>query len=406
WGALVVWRDRDRVPAAVEAILTQMAELVAVALASAGAREALRTSERRFRALATHAPVGIFEVAPGGECRFVNERWTELTGLSAAETADRGWAGAVHPDDRAHVLERWRERVAAGGEFASEFRCLSPGGDVAWVAGRAVALRDEAGAITGYLGTIADFSERKRAEQQLRRQASVIRAVIEGVPAAISLIDRAGKVLLSNAVMDRWDEERGNPPGQTVIERALASAELTSDPAGYRAGIEALVADPRLQALDRYQLTASGRCFERYSAPVHDHGGELLGRLFVLREVTAEERAKQASDEFVALASHELRTPLTSILGYLEAVLDGEIGDLAAEQRRFLGIVDRNSRRLLALVDDLLLVARADAGRLGLEPERIDLGQVAAECAMGARPAAEERGIALTVDADVVPVHG
>ncbi|MDX6646144.1 MAG: hypothetical protein QOK40_1871, partial [Miltoncostaeaceae bacterium] len=167
-----------------------------------------------------------------------------------------------------------------------------------------------------------------------------------------------------------------------------------------------LVADPRLQALDRYQLAASGRCFERYSAPVHGHAGELLGRLFVLREVTVEERAKQASDEFVALASHELRTPLTSILGYLEAVLDGEAGDLGAEQRRFLAVVDRNARRLLRLVDDLLLVARADAGRLGLQPERVDLGQLAAECVLGARPAAEERGIVLTVEADLVPVHG
>src|SRR5213076_776349 len=109
------------------------------------------TSERRFRALATHAPVGIFEVAPDGECRFVNERWSELTGLSASEAAVRGWAGAVHPEDRLAVVERWRERVAEGGEFVAEFRCLSAEGGVSWVSGRAVALRDEAGVITGYL---------------------------------------------------------------------------------------------------------------------------------------------------------------------------------------------------------------------------------------------------------------
>ncbi|MDX6647887.1 MAG: hypothetical protein QOK40_3614, partial [Miltoncostaeaceae bacterium] len=224
WGAVVVWCDPDEVPATVQAVLAQMAELVAVAIASAEAREALRTSERRFRALATHAPVGIFEVAPGGECRFVNERWSELTGLSMAQAAGRAWTGAVHPDDRQGVLERWRERVAEGGEFVAEFRCLSSDGGVSWVAGRAVALRDEAGAITGYLGTLADFSERKRAEEELRRQASVIRVVIEGVPAAISLVDRAGKLLLSNAAMDRWDEERGNPPGRTVMERARARA--------------------------------------------------------------------------------------------------------------------------------------------------------------------------------------
>jgi len=404
-GSLVVWCGPSRVEGAVAAVLEQMADLVAVALASAEAREALRASEHRFRALATHAPVGIFEVAPGGECRFVNERFSELTGVPGGDAGGRLWVSGVHPDDRQAVLARWLAGVAEGGEFVDEFRCLSATGRVSWVSGRAVSLHGEDGAVTGYLGTIDDFSERKRAEDGLRRQASVIRAVIEGVPAAISLVDRTGRLMMSNAAMDRWDRERGHPSGETVMERALASAELTADPPAYRAGLEALIADPRLQALDTYELIASGRSFERYSAPVHHHG-ELLGRLFVLREITAEQRAKQARDEFVALASHELRTPLTSILGYLEAVLDGDAGELQSDQRRFLGIIDRNARRLLRLVDDLLVVARADAGRLGLEPERIDLGQLALECAMGARPAAEERGIVLTVDAEPVPVHG
>jgi PAS domain S-box-containing protein len=406
WGAIIVWGDRAEVPAAVHAILAQFADHVSVAVASAEARTALRAGERRFRALATHAPAGIYEVAPGGECRFVNEGWSELTGLTEQESAGRRWTEAVHPDDRQAVLERWREAVAAGGEFSAEFRCRAVDGRISWVAGRAVALRDERGVPTGYLGTIADFTKRKQAEEALRRQASVIRAVIEGVPAAISLVDRAGGLLLSNAAMDRWDDERGNPPGDTVIDRALASAELTCDPAGYRRRLEALLADPRLQAVDRYQLAASGRCFERYSAPVRDHAGELLGRLFVLRDITAEERAKQASDEFVALASHELRTPLTSILGYLEVVLDGDAGELGDEQRRFLGVVERNARRLLRLVDDLLVVARADAGRLGLEPQRVDLGQLAIDCVLGARPAAREKGIALTVQAEPVPIYG
>src|SRR5439155_24932181 len=68
-------------------------------------------------------------------------------------------------------------------------------------------------------------------------------------------------------------------------------------------------------------------------------------------------------DEFVSLVSHELRTPLTSIRGYLELLLE-EGGDLNDDQRRFIGIVDRNSERLLHLVSDLLFLAQIEAGKL------------------------------------------
>ena len=68
-------------------------------------------------------------------------------------------------------------------------------------------------------------------------------------------------------------------------------------------------------------------------------------------------------DQFVSIVSHELRTPLTSMVGYLELVLEGEAGDLNEEQLQFLGIVDRNCDRLNDLVDEILFVARVDAGR-------------------------------------------
>ena len=76
-------------------------------------------------------------------------------------------------------------------------------------------------------------------------------------------------------------------------------------------------------------------------------------------------------DDFVSLVSHELRTPLTSIRGYLELLLD-DSGALNPEQTRFLGVVDRNSERLLDLVGDLLFLAQVDAGKLAIEHEVLD----------------------------------
>ena len=108
-------------------------------------------------------------------------------------------------------------------------------------------------------------------------------------------------------------------------------------------------------------------------------------------------------DEFLSLVSHELRTPLTSIRGYLELVLDEEAGELSAEQRRFLEAVERNSGRLLRLVGDLLFVAQADAGRLGLEQEKVDVADLVADSVEGAQPAAQEKAIDLSVSAVPVP---
>ena len=79
--------------------------------------------------------------------------------------------------------------------------------------------------------------------------------------------------------------------------------------------------------------------------------------------------ADRVKDEFVALISHDLRTPLTSIIGYVELALDEDVDPPLDEERRsYLDVVSRSSERLLRLVDDLLFVARLQAGRLVLEP--------------------------------------
>ena len=115
-------------------------------------------------------------------------------------------------------------------------------------------------------------------------------------------------------------------------------------------------------------------------------------------------------DEFVALISHDLRTPLTSIVGYTELTLDEETGPpLDDERRSYLEVVARSSERLLRLVDDLLFVARLQAGKgLQLERTELDLSAVAKQAVAEAQPRATTKGLTLscvangpvTVDAD------
>jgi signal transduction histidine kinase len=106
----------------------------------------------------------------------------------------------------------------------------------------------------------------------------------------------------------------------------------------------------------------------------------------------------QLKSEFVTLVAHELRSPLTSITGYVELLLEGSGGSSAGAQRESLGIVKRNADRLLQLIDDLLDIARIEAGKVELRRTRLDLAGLMQEVAEALRPQIEAKGQRLTLD--------
>ena len=124
----------------------------------------------------------------------------------------------------------------------------------------------------------------------------------------------------------------------------------------------------------------------------------LVGRVRAQNEELR--RLDRLKDDFVASVSHELRTPLTSIRGYLELVLDGEVGELTEEQSRYLLVVDRNVDRLLRVVGDLLFAAQVDAGTIALDCCTTDLDQLVREAVEAARPLAAEHEVELELDAE------
>jgi signal transduction histidine kinase len=112
-------------------------------------------------------------------------------------------------------------------------------------------------------------------------------------------------------------------------------------------------------------------------------------------------------DSFVSSVSHELRTPLTSMVGYLEVLRDGEAGELTAEQRVYLEIVDRNCHRLNDLIGDILVTARFDSGGFALDRGRVDLAALAAVHVESIRATARNKDVdvVLVVEDDPPPLH-
>lgn len=132
-----------------------------------------------------------------------------------------------------------------------------------------------------------------------------------------------------------------------------------------------------------------------------DVDGTVVGYVVVATDVTAEREASALKEQFVSLVSHELRTPLTSVLGYLELLADDDLTD---EQREYVTVIERNARRQLRLVGDLLLTAQVDAGTFSVSPQRIDAAEVARAAAESARPQAALAGVALEEDLTPSPV--
>ena len=113
------------------------------------------------------------------------------------------------------------------------------------------------------------------------------------------------------------------------------------------------------------------------------------------------ERANRLKSEFLANMSHELRTPLNAILGYTNLMLDGIDGQLTEQQSADLTHVSTAGATLLRLINGLLDIAKIEAGRMDVNREPVDIRLVAAAAAALLRPAAEAKGLTLTVDIPV-----
>ena len=157
-----------------------------------------------------------------------------------------------------------------------------------------------------------------------------------------------------------------------------------------------------LSALVVWRLGGLIRALERLRVTERSARADAESARRLLAEQNEQLReADRLKDEFVALISHDLRTPLTSIMGYLELVL--EDGGLNDHQQGYLEVVNRNADRLLRLVNDLLFVARLEAGQLDLHPSELDLAAVARQSTSEAEPRATAKGITITCETEMVP---
>ncbi len=130
---------------------------------------------------------------------------------------------------------------------------------------------------------------------------------------------------------------------------------------------------------------------------IRDENGQPFGVVSLLRDITEQAAIEAMKSEFISVVSHELRTPLTPIKGYIDLILEGDAGELTDEQSAYLKIVEVNTDRLVALVNDLLDISRIEAGKIDLEMKPVAVEEVVQEVVAVHRKQIESRGLSLTL---------
>lgn len=259
-------------------------------------------------------------------------------------------------------------------------------------------------------GVIGAALERRRAELALRESEQRFRTMADEAPALIWLADLGGNATFFNRA---WLEFTGRSSPEELKDRWRETVHPDDQEAETATFHEAMRKREPYQTEYRLRRPDGtwGWVLDRGS-PLFLESGELAGYVGSALDITERKAAEQererllgrereqverlreldqAKDHFLAAVSHELRTPLTSILGYLEFLADS----VPDEERQLVAVADRNARRLLRLVGDLLLVAQAEAGQLSFDAVPVDLAAIAAEATENAHPSSLAKGVVL-----------
>jgi signal transduction histidine kinase/DNA-binding response OmpR family regulator len=209
--------------------------------------------------------------------------------------------------------------------------------------------------------------ETERAFREAERDKRLKRAVLDATKDAIVMLDGEGRVILQNAATEQIRALHEIEPTGTLFGAAEQIGDRTTDPEAYWSAIEALRADPDYEGVFDYEFADSGHAFESYVAPVKGDEGDLIGRILVISDITAERSAERLKSELMATVSHELRTPLAGILGFAELLSSRDLDE--GSRAAYLHTIHKEARRLTQLINDFLDLQRIEEGQLTLSLE-------------------------------------
>jgi signal transduction histidine kinase len=227
---------------------------------------------------------------------------------------------------------------------------------------------------------------------------------VDGVDACNQCWSRLPDLVIADVIMPRMDgftlcrELRANPVSQYVpILQATGLDDIASIEKAYEAGATDFIGKPLKWAILKHRVRYVLRSARAFDALRRNQETLVAAK-------DAAEAANRAKSEFLANMSHELRTPLNAIIGFSSIMQQGLFGDLNAKYAEYAGMVCDSGTHLLAIINDILDLAKAESNKLELREEDIDIARVIALSSTIVREMAEKAGVNYDVTmVDVLP---
>jgi PAS domain S-box-containing protein len=409
------WRDsQGRLFVGVGVLaVTFLMTLLAVRSLRARAATQARIAEREREMGATLAGLQevVFRCDANGLLVFVNPAWERLTGRAAASWNGLPFIDAVAEADRARAGRLLRALPTDGSAQTLALSLQAADGRGLPHECTVTPLPRDA----GFVGSAVDVTERLEARRRLQSQLAFTEMLLESSPLPMSVVGRDRRYRIVNRAWEAFsgrqrEQALGAPVGLHLppaerLEHEARDAQVyrTGEPLRYEARVPHADGSMRDVVIEKRALPGM-------------EGNEPSGILAVIIDVTefreaeratreardAAEDASRAKSEFIANISHELRTPLQSIIGFSELGLRR-----ASEQVRLAAMFDdihASGQRMLALVNDLLDVARIESSVGTLHLERGDLRAPVREVLRELQPLAAKRGVALVESLSEAPM--
>ncbi|MDT8856200.1 PAS domain S-box protein [Paracoccaceae bacterium Fryx2] len=381
---------------------------------------ALKAAEQRVAQIIDGAQVATWTLDAETGVNTIDDRWAAMLGRPRASLEPmtvQTWRRLLHPDDLSVMEATEAANFAAGRDrFEYELRLRHAHGHWVWILSRgSVTARDSAGAPRVLSGVHIDITARKDLEFALQRERDTLARLMETSASGIIAMDAQGRMVFANkeaeAVLGRSQREiEGRPyddplwdasdlAGRPLAGRDLPFARAMAERTTLR-DLRFSIAWPdgtrRILSVNAAPLSAPGMSASVVCS-VTDITDRLAAEATLQAALERAEEGNRAKSEFLATMSHEIRTPLNGVLGMAEVLGHTE---LAPGQREMLDTIRQSGELLLVIINDILDLAKIEAGRMQIENRPFIPAALAARVESLHAPAARARGIGLVVMSD------